>query len=113
VLTALAVNLLTVPALWPGQLAQGVHEISFARARYYAFEQEVERLRDGERAVVLVIPFAADRHMHYVTNHAGLEADVLRVRWDREALSVAEIQELFPGRKLLVFDAEGREFEIP
>ncbi len=109
-LTALAVNLVTVPPLWPAQLAVGVNEIAFARERYFAFEQQVKELRGGRPAVVLIIPDPADRSMDYVTNHAGLDAEVLRVRWSEATISLDEIQNLFPGRRLLLFDAARHEF---
>ncbi len=110
VLTALAVNLVTIPSLWAAQLAVGVEEVAFARTRYYAFEQQVEELRAGQPAVVLIIPDPTDRSMDYVTNRAGLDANVLRFRWNPNESSIEGLQEFFPGRVLIVFDAATREF---
>jgi hypothetical protein len=109
--TALAVNIITIPPLWPAQLAVGVEEIAFARTRYYAFEHQVEELRAGKPAVVLIIPDPADRSMDYVTNHAGLDGDVLRVRWNPEQISIDGMEELFPGRIVIVFDSATRAFQ--
>ncbi len=111
-LTALSINLLTIPSLWPSQLAVGTYEVAFARVPYHEFEQDVEELRDGEPAVVLIIPDPADRSMDYVTNHAGLNDEVLRVRWVSDELSLNEIQELFPKRIVIIFNAVTEEYRL-
>lgn len=108
--TAIAVNLLTVEPLWPARLERGIVELKFPRQLYKNFHQEVEQLRDGEKVIVFVIPDPADVSMDYVTNFPDWEQDVLVARiQDHEVVSA--YSELFPDRKVLVFDAKGRSFE--
>lgn len=108
---SLAVNLVSVPPIWPGRIEQGMAELAFPRQRYYAFRQQVEKLRHGEPAIVFVIPDPADRHMDYVTNSPGLNGPVMvaRIR-DRSELTAAVTE--FPDRIPIVFDAASRQMTL-
>lgn len=119
--TALMVNFLTIPLvrdtdgtwlLWPARVERLAGEVRFPRARYAAVRADVDHLRQGAAAVVLVIPDPADRSMDYVTNHPSLAAEVLWVRvpaGEATPEGLSSIAALFPDRRAIVFDpAAGR-----
>ena len=108
-LTAWGVNLVVVEPLWPGRLPEGVMEVSFARRRYAEFRQRIDELRDGQPAIVFVIPDPSDRSMDYVTNQAGLDGPVLRARL-KDPGRLPEVVDLFPDRAVIVFDAKAGTF---
>ncbi len=107
---AIATNLWTVKPLWPARLARGTVELKYPRQLYANFREQVDLLRAGEPAIVFVVPDSDDVSMDYVINFPDWNQEVLvaRIR-DRELVS--EYAELFPDRKVLVFDAKGRSFE--
>jgi hypothetical protein len=109
--TALAINLLTVRPLWPGRLEQGIAEIRYPRTLYARFRAEIEGLRQGEPAIVFVIPDPADRHMDYVTNPPDLQGPVLVARVNDRA-ELPNLVALFPSRIPILFDAATRRFSI-
>lgn len=106
---ALAVNLVTVRPLWPGQLPRGMAEVEFPRRKYAAFRVAVEQMRKGHDAVVFVIPDPADVSMDYVTNPPSLTGPVLVAR-------VGDVEHarrsagLFPDRVAWVYDAGSQQF---
>jgi hypothetical protein len=114
---AMAVNTLTVPLvreadgewlLWPGRVERLAGEVRYPRVRYAAVREEVDRLRQGASAVVLVLPDPSDRSMDYVTNHPSLAGEVLWVRvpaGEGTPAGLRAIAALFPGRRAIVWDA--------
>ncbi len=123
---AVAVNTLHVPLasqddstwwLWRARLPRLIGEVGFARGRYAAVAQEVDRLRQGRNAVLLVIPDPSDRSLDYVTNDPALTGEVLRVRTpagESDPAALTRLAALFPDRVPFVFDAAaGRIGVVP
>jgi hypothetical protein len=96
----LLVNLVTVVPLWPARLDRGVAEVGFSRQRYASFQEGVARLTGGRRALVLVEPDPADRHIDYVLNSPSLDDRVLIGRYRQGATDAAAIRRLFPMRDI-------------
>ena len=109
VIVSVAVNLVTVRPVWPAALDQRIPELKFPRELYQQFRQGIEDLRDGEPAIVFVIPDPADRSMDYVSNPHNLQGPVLVARLT-EIERLADLRKLFPDRRLLLFDARNRRF---
>jgi len=108
IILSLAVNLVTLSPIWPGRLEQGMAELAFPRSRYHHFREQVDRLRQGANAIVLVLPDTADRHMDYVTNPPTLDGPVIVARiQNRNQLQQAAAA--FPDRVPIVFDATRQE----
>jgi len=108
ILLSLAVNLITLPPIWPGRIEQGMAELAFPRSRYHRFREQVDMLRQGENAIVLVLPDAADRHMDYVTNLPTLDGPVIVARI-RNRNQLQQAAAAFPDRVPIVFDAARQE----
>lgn len=111
IITAVAANLFTLPPLWPGRLPQAIIEVRYPRAQYAAFRAEADNLRGNVPALVLVLPDPADRHMDYVTNDPALARPVLVGRIGTRE-EVAEIAPLFPSRKILLYDAAAKSWDV-
>ncbi len=107
---AVAVNLITVPPLWPGRLPQGLAETAYPRRLYTQFRHSIEGLRNGEPVIVFVIPDPTDRHMDFVTNPPSLDGPVLIARLSNRA-DLAQRASLFPDRHVLIFNAADRSWE--
>ncbi|MCA9081531.1 MAG: glycosyltransferase family 39 protein [Planctomycetaceae bacterium] len=105
---SVAVNLWTLPPIWPGRVDVGIAELRFPREQYAAFRQTIDQARRGRTALVLVRIDPADRSMDYVTNPADLQGPVLVGRWRDESLD--DIRAAFPDRLLLTYDAATREW---
>ena len=109
---SLMVNYITIPPLWAASMDKAIVEIRYPRKLYEEFRQQIEQIREDQRAIVFVIPDPADRSMDYVTNPATLSGDVLVARLkDREQLD--EAIHLFPDRLPIIFDAKTRQFSTP
>ncbi|WP_437187402.1 ArnT family glycosyltransferase [Planctomicrobium sp. SH668] len=108
-LVTLLVNFVTVPPLWPAKLEQGMDELRFARGRYRQFRLQVDQLRGGKDALVLVVPDDSDRHMDYVTNSPTMTGPVVIARI-RDPEQFREAAAAFPDRLPIVFNAAKREF---
>lgn len=110
IVVALMVNLLTVRPLWPGRLPMGFEESAFSRRLYAQFRQSIEELRNGQQAIVFVIPSPSDRHIDYITNPPTLTGPVLVARLNsRDELPAAAA--LFPNRTVLLYDAANKKWE--
>ncbi|MEZ6065347.1 MAG: hypothetical protein R3B90_06480 [Planctomycetaceae bacterium] len=93
---------------WEARLDQATRELIFARGRYAFVETEVDSLRAGQSAVVLVLADPADRSLDYVRNRVPLTGPVLWVRVpenERQPDDLGRIAALFPDRVVLVLDA--------
>jgi hypothetical protein len=111
--TALAVNLITVPPLWPARLDVGIAEVSFSRQRYADFFTHVRELTAGRRALVLVHPDPADRHIDYVVNSPGLDDEVIFGRYRDSETDLQEVAQTFADRDVwLINVADGTVRQI-
>lgn len=110
IITAILVNLVTIPPLWPGRLPQGLAETAFSRRIYDHFRQSIEELRTGQDAIVFVIPDPTDRHIDYISNPPSLTGPVLVAKVD-SLTQAKERASLFPDRVAIVFNASHRSWE--
>ncbi|MFG0332057.1 MAG: hypothetical protein ACF8TS_01720, partial [Maioricimonas sp. JB049] len=109
IVTAVALNLLTVTPLWPGRLPVGIAEVSYPRGKYARFyEQIAARVGQGP-AVVFVEADPSDRHMDYVVNDPALDGPVLYARYRPEQMDLREVRGLFPAREAWLYRAAGEE----
>jgi len=106
---ALALNLLTVPPLWPGRLPVGIAEVEYPRSRYARFYELVRGAVGGGRAVVFVEADPSDRHMDYVVNDPSLDGPVLYARFRPDRMDLREMRGLFPDRSAWLFRAASGE----
>lgn len=102
-------NFIAVDTLWPAaRLRTEVSNLAFARSRYAQFRSLVGDRVLNRPALVLVIPDPADRHIDYVTNQPGLDADVVFGRFlpglDASSLSRGP-DAPFAGRTVYEFNA--------
>lgn len=109
---AVAVNVVTVPAVWLGTIPRGMGELAFSRRRYAEVERLFAARTEGRRAVVFVVPDPADRHMDYVYNSPGLDGLILRARYWPERESLEELVALFPDRDAYRFVVASGEMTL-
>ncbi|HID24681.1 MAG TPA: hypothetical protein EYP14_20100, partial [Planctomycetaceae bacterium] len=108
---AVLVNWVSLPPFWsPSRLKAGVSEFAFARQKYQVFHELIERAVTERPALVLVEPDPSDRHIDFVVNDPGLDADVLFGRWptaDERRLQeqLKHILRTFPDRTVYRFRA--------
>lgn len=113
-LTAVAVNLLTVPALWPGRLHEGIREVAFSRHRYAEFFAAAEQMANGRPTIVFVEHDPADRHIDYVVNDPSLSGPLLIARYRPNRTDLQQARALFPDRRAFLYRAASREWkEMP
>ena len=110
-LTGVAVNLATVPTLWPGRLPTGISEVAFSRQRYAAFFAAARELAAGRPTIVFVEPDPADRHIDYVVNDPALDGPLLFARYRPDRMHLDKIRALFPDRQAFLFKAATREWQ--
>lgn len=103
--TAVAVNLLMLPSLWPGRLELGVKEVAFSRRAYARFQDEAQRVTAGQRAIVYVEPDPADRHIDYVVNDPPLDGRILYARYRPGTTTDANSRQWFPDRSPYLYRA--------
>lgn len=106
--TAVLVNLVTVPAIWPGRLEEGMNEVAFARRRYAEFQREAASAAAGRPAIIFVEPDPSDRHIDYVTNDPALNGPILIARRLPGKIDLAEARALFPDRAAFLYRAADR-----
>ena len=106
--TAVAVNLVTVAPLWPGRLPVGIAEVSFPRQRYADFFAAAHKLAAGQPAIVFVEHDPADRHIDYVVNDPALDGPLLIARYRPGRMDLDEARALFPDRQAFLFRAASR-----
>jgi hypothetical protein len=119
-LTTVLVNTVTIPIstspegawfLWRGRLPALQPEFQFARGTYAQVDRQIDALRNGRPAIVLVLPDPADRSLDFVTNRPS-QTDILRVRVpsnERTPEALQQIANLFPNRVALVLDGATRK----
>jgi len=107
---AVAINLLSVPPLWPGTLPTGEAELAFSRRRYAEVEQRFEQQTGNRPAIVFIEPDPADRHIDYVYNTPALDGPILRARYRPEQDDLKTLVDLFPDRDAYLFRAASGEF---
>lgn len=95
--------------LWRGTVADGVSELKFAREQHAEFTNWVESQVDAP-AVVFIRTDPADVHLDFVVNSPTLETAVLRAHWLPERYSTAQLQALFPDRRLYLADLVHKTF---
>lgn len=110
-LTGVAVNLATVPALWPGRLPTGISEVAFSRQRYAAFFAAARELAAGRPTIVFVESDPADRHIDYVVNDPALDGPLLFARYRPDRMHLDKVRALFPDRQAFLFKAATREWQ--
>lgn len=111
IVTACAVNLVTVPSLWPGRLSAGIDEVAFSRNRYARFDASLEAIRQGKPVIVFVEHDPAERHIDYVANDPALKGPVLIARHRPGRTDLAAARALFPDRDAYLFHAATGEWE--
>lgn len=110
-LTAVAVNLVTVPLLWPGRLAGGINEIAFSRHRYQQFFAMARELSVDQPTIVFVEHDPADRHIDYVVNAPALDGPLLIARYQSDRIDLAQARALFRDRQAFLFRATTGEWQ--
>jgi hypothetical protein len=108
--TAVLVNLVTLPSVWPGRLKGGIAEVAFARNRYAEFQRKAHEMAGGRRAIVFVEPNPSDRHIDYVVNDPALDGPILIARYSPGKTDLAAARALFPDRAALLFRAADRSW---
>lgn len=103
--SAVAVNCLTIVPLWPSRLRRGLAELDFPRRKYAEAAALFTDATQGRPSIVFIVPDPDDRHMDYVTNDPALEGPILRARVSNEQEAEAAAT-LFPRRDAWVFDAK-------
>ncbi|MFO1095284.1 MAG: glycosyltransferase family 39 protein [Planctomycetaceae bacterium] len=110
-LTAVAVNLVTVPAVWPGRLPVGISEVAFSRRRYAEFFAAAEQMAHGRPTIVFVEPDPTDRHIDYVVNDPSLSGPLLIARYRPDQTDLQQARALFPDRQAFLYRAATREWK--
>ena len=95
------------PVWSPSRIDLAVGEVGFARARHAEFHKRVALRTRNDRALVLVKPDPADRHIDLVVNDPGLDSHVLVGRYIPKVVPMSRVLELFPRRRVFVFDVVG------
>jgi hypothetical protein len=86
----------------------GLQEVAFSRLTYHNFYKMIDRLVTAPRALVLIEPDPHDRHIDFVVNEPGLQADILFGR-RRPETNLSEIVRLFPNRTCYLYRVKQRQ----
>ena len=90
-----------------------VGEVGFARKKHEEFRSLVRQRVKDDRALVLVDPDPADRHIDFVVNEPTLDAAVLVGRYVPKVVPLSKVLGAFPQRRVFVFEAQtGRLREV-
>lgn len=111
VVTAVAVNLISVEPFWAARLDRGIGEVSYSRRKYGEFFDHVEQLTQGRRALVLVNADPADRHIEYVVNAPALDTVVLYGRFRPGRTDLDAVVRTFADRDVWLIDVAGQTVE--
>jgi hypothetical protein len=109
--TAVLVNLVTAPSVWPGRLERGMAEVAFSRDRYAAFQQQAAQMAGGRRAIIFVEPDPSDRHIDYVVNDPGLDGAMLIARYEPGKTELSAARALFADRAAFLYRAADQSWE--
>jgi len=104
-LTAVAVNLVSVPLLWPGRIEVAISEVAFPRHKYERFFSAARDFSEGRPTIVFVESDPSDRHIDYVVNDPALDGPILIARYRPERMNLEEARALFPDRQALLYRA--------
>jgi hypothetical protein len=104
-LTAVAVNLVSVPLLWPGRIEVAISEVAFPRHKYDRFFSAARDFSEGRPTIVFVEADSADRHIDYVVNDPALDGQIIIARYQPERVNLEEARALFPDRQALLYRA--------
>jgi hypothetical protein len=96
-----------VAADQPSLYAKAVSELRFAKVKYLNVYSHVEANIPAGRALVLVRPDPADRHMDYVNNSPALDDRILYARELPDSVPPERVRQLFPDRALYLLDIPG------
>jgi hypothetical protein len=88
----------------PSLYAKAVSELRFAKTKYARVYGYVEATIPSGRALVVVRPDPADRHMDYVANSPSLDDRILYARDLPELAPPEQLRKLFPDRALFMLD---------
>ncbi len=106
VASAVLTNWVAFDPFWStSRIESGVEEVAFARLKYEAFGQVMDRGIPHKPALVLIKGDPDDRSIDYVYNNPDLRAPVLRGRY-RSDTDLAKVPAAFPNRTLYVFDVK-------
>lgn len=112
--TAVLVNLVTVPSVWPGRLERGIGETAFSRQKYARFQQAAAQITAGRPAIIFVEPDPSDRHIDYVVNDPALDGPILIARIRPGKTDLAAAGALFPDRTAFLYQAADQSWrELP
>ena len=101
------------PVWSPSRIGLAVGEVGFARKQHEEFRNRVRQRVKEDRALVLVDPDPADRHIDFVVNEPTLDAAVLVGRYVPKLVPLSEVLRTFPERRVFVYDARtGRLREV-
>lgn len=96
------------PVWSPSVVGLAVREVGFARTRHAEFLDLVSQRVAEDRALVLVDPDPADRHIDFVVNEPTLDAPVLVGRYVPKLVPMSKVLRTFPDRRVFVFDVQAR-----
>lgn len=103
---AFLTNLTVLPPLWGvSKLETVVSNVAFSRLKHFQFQQMLKQPQIQRPALMLIAHDHHDRHIDYVINSPGLDQPVLTGRYLPEQYPPAQLQQIFPDRKLYLFDA--------
>ena len=112
--TAVLVNLVSVPSLWQGRLERGIDETAFSRQKYARFQQAAAQITAGRPAIIFVEPDPSDRHIDYVVNDPALNGPILIARIRPGKTDLAAAAALFPDRTAFIYQAADQSWrELP
>ena len=101
------------PVWSPSRIGLAVGEVGFARKKHEEFRSLVRQRVKEDRALVLVDPDPADRHIDFVVNEPTLDAAVLVGRYVPKVVPLSKVLRAFPQRRVFVFEAQsGRLREV-
>ena len=95
------------PVWSPSRIDLAVGEVGFARARHAEFRKRVALRTGNDKALVLVKPDPADRHIDLVVNDPMLDSHVLVGRYIPKVAPMWWVLKVFPDRRVFVFDVVG------
>ena len=105
-LVSVLTNLTAIPPFWSvSKLEIVVNNVAFSKFKHFQFQQMIHKHPQIKQpALVLVKHDPSDRHIDYIINAPQLDQAVLTGRDRPELYPPAELQRLFPDRKLYLFD---------
>jgi len=107
VLLTVATSYISLEPFWSTSRADlAVNNVGFSRLKYERVRRLVHQSTGGRRALILVKPDPADRHIDYVVNDPALSGQILFGRYREEPVHLQEILSAFPDRDIYLFDVQ-------